>query len=333
MRIGRTVVIVGLVGAGLAGLLAYSQLAGAEPASWRWEWKQTDFSKTSVSFDEIRSGGPPKDGIPPIDDPKFVAIAEVEGLADTEPVIGLIINGDARAYPLSVLIWHEIANDTVGGVPVTVTFCPLCNAAVVFDRRAGGRVLDFGTTGKLRNSDLVMYDRQTESWWQQFIGEAIVGEMTGTRLKMVPSRFESLARFRARAPAGKVLVPNDPAMRRYGGNPYVGYDSMAMPFLYNGAMPENVAPLSRVVSLGRRGAWSFDLVRRLGEVKLDDGIVIRWEPGQNSALDGRVIAESADVGNVTVQRVTANGAEDVVYGVDFAFAYHAFFPESEIHTE
>ncbi len=333
MRIGRAAIVVGLAGAGLAGLLAFGPFAGAQPAGWRSEWKQTDFSKTSVGFDEIRSGGPPKDGIPPIDDPKFVPVAEVEGLADTEPVIGLIINGDARAYPLSVLIWHEIANDTVGGVPVTVTFCPLCNAAVVFDRRAGGRVLDFGTTGKLRNSDLVMYDRQTESWWQQFIGEAIIGEMTGTRLKMLPSRVESFARFRARAPDGKVLVPNNPSMRNYGGNPYVGYDSRATPFLYSGAMPENVAPLSRVVSLGRRGAWSFELVRRLGEVKLDDGIVIRWEPGQNSALDGPIIAESIDVGNITVQRVTASGAEDVVHGVDFAFAYHAFFPESKIHTE
>ncbi len=333
MRFGRAAVIVGLAGAGLAGLLVFGPFAGAEPAGWRWEWKQTDFTKTSISFDEIRSGGPPKDGIPPIDNPKFVSVAAVEGLADTEPVIGLIIGGEARAYPLSVLIWHEIANDTVGGVPVTVTFCPLCNAAVVFDRRAGGRVLDFGTTGKLRNSDLVMYDRQTESWWQQFIGEAIVGEMTGTRLKMLPSRVESLARFRARAPAGKVLVPNNPAMRDYGGNPYRGYDSMATPFLYNGAMPETVAPLSRVVSLGRRGAWSFELVQRLGEVKLDDGIVIRWEPGQNSALDRRIIAESIDVGNITVQRVTTDGAEDVVHGVDFAFAYHAFFPKSKIYTE
>ncbi len=108
---------------------------------------------------------------------------------------------------------------------------------------------------------------------------------------------------------------------------------MATPFLYNGAMPENVAPLSRVVSLGRRGAWSFELLQRLGEVKLDDGIVIRWAPGQNSALDGPIIAESIDVGNITVQRVTASGAEDVVHGVDFAFAYHAFFPDSKIHTE
>ncbi len=329
MRIGHKAV--GLAVVCLVGLLSVGPRA--EPSSWRWEWKNTDFAKTSINFDEIRSGGPPKDGIPSIDSPKFVAVAESKGLGDTEPVIGVIINGDARAYPLSVLIWHEIANDTVGGVPITVTFCPLCNAAVLFDRRVDGQVLDFGTTGKLRNSDLVMYDRQTESWWQQFTGEAIVGEMVGTRLKMLPSRVESFARFRARAPAGKVLVPNDPAMRRYGMNPYRSYDSTPAPFLYNGPMPTNVAPLSRVVSLGARGAWSFDLLRRVGEVKFDDGIVIRWEAGQNSALDAAVIADGADVGNVTVQRITANGTEDIVHGVDFAFAYHAFYPEAKIHTQ
>ena len=103
-------------------------------------------------------------------------------MSETEPVIGLVVNGDARAYPLKILIWHEIVNDTVGGVPVTVTYCPLCNSAIVFERTVDGRVLDFGTTGKLRNSDLVMYDRQTESWWQQFSGTAIVGAMTGTKL-------------------------------------------------------------------------------------------------------------------------------------------------------
>jgi hypothetical protein len=191
------------------------------PISWGVEWPNTDFSRKSIDFKEIFSGGPPKDGIPPLDDPKFVPVAEVGDLPGTEPVIGIILNGEAEAYPLRVMTWHEIANDTVGGVPVTVTYCPLCNSSIVFDRRLDGRVLDFGTTGKLRNSDLVMYDRQTESWWQQFSGTGIVGEMNGKVLKMIPSRLESFARFRERAPQGLVLVPNNPRMRRYGSNPYV----------------------------------------------------------------------------------------------------------------
>jgi Protein of unknown function (DUF3179) len=118
-------------------------------------------------------------------------------------VIGVVIDGDARAYPLRILIWHEIVNDVVGGVPVAVTYCPLCNTGIAFDRRVGEQVLELGTTGKLRNSDLVMYDRATESWWQQFLGEAIVGELTGARLTMLPSRLESFANFRERAPEGQ----------------------------------------------------------------------------------------------------------------------------------
>ncbi len=161
--------------------LGYSAVE-ASPEFWKIEWPKTDFEKTSVDFSEIMSGGPPKDGIPAINDPKFVAVSEVDDIPPTEPVVGLTLGGETKAYPLRILMWHEIVNDHVGGIPVSVTFCPLCNAAVVFDGRVGDKVLDFGTTGKLRNSDLVMYDRQTESWWQQFTGTAIVGEMLGTKL-------------------------------------------------------------------------------------------------------------------------------------------------------
>jgi hypothetical protein len=166
--------------------------AKADPATWKQEgWSKTDFSKSRIGWQEILSGGPPKDGIPSIDKPAFKPAAEDRELAATDPVIGLDIKGDARAYPLRVLIWHEIVNDVVGGMPITVTYCPLCNSAVVFDRRVPPHVLDFGTTGKLRNSDLVMYDRQTESWWQQFTGEAIVGTLAGTELKLIPACLES----------------------------------------------------------------------------------------------------------------------------------------------
>ena len=316
----------------VAGVVAFLAGAEASPDVWKYEWPKTDFEKHSIDYEEIFSGGPPKDGIPSIDDPKFIPLAEVEDLPATEPVVGLTINGDARAYPLRVLIWHEIVNDEVGGVPVSVTFCPLCNAAVVFDRRVAGKVLDFGTTGKLRHSDLVMYDRQTESWWQQFTGEAIVGAMLGTKLKFLPARLESFAKFKARAPKGRVLTPRQAGRRQYGANPYSGYDSSSTPFLYRGRMPAGIAPLSRVVSVEGR-AWSLEFLRRKTRIETDDGLVLNWEPGQNSALDRRIIAESFDVGNVTVQRKSAAGLEDVVYGVDFAFAFHAFHPDAEIVTK
>lgn len=326
----RHVLIAVLAGAtALAVLLA---AAVASPERWKYEWPKTDFSKHSVPFDEIFSGGPPKDGIPSIDDPKFVPVDEADDLIDTEPVIGFGVGDDVRAYPLRILTWHEIVNDVVGDVPVAVTFCPLCNAAIVFDRRVDGQVLEFGTTGKLRHSDLVMYDRQSESWWQQFTGEAIVGSMLGARLTVLPARLESFARFKARAPGGKVQVPSVEGMRAYGRNPYAGYDSAARPFLYGGAMPEGIAPLARVVSVDGR-AWSLALVREKGRIETDDGLVITWMPGQNSALDNQVIAEGTDVGNVVVQRRSKKGLEDVPYGVDFAFAFHAFNPEAVIATE
>ena len=318
------------LGALIVGL--YGSVALAAPGDqWTHEWPKTDFENTSVDLAEIFSGGPPKDGIPSIDEPEFLAVDEVD-MDDREPVIGFGVGDDIRAYPLRVLMWHEIVNDVVGGVPVAITFCPLCNAAMVFDRRVDGRVLDFGTTGKLRHSDLVMYDRQTESWWQQFLGEAIVGSMTGTRLKHLPARIESFAKFRARAPRGKVLVPGFSLFRSYGKNPYEGYDSLSTPWLYRGAMPTGIAPLARVITVGQE-AWSLDLLRELRTITKGD-MVITWEPGQASALDTAIIANGFDVGNVVVQRKTADGTlQDIAYGVDFAFAFSAFYPDGTIHLE
>ena len=309
----------------------YGSAAQAAPGErWQYEWPKTDFTIASVDLNDIFSGGPPKDGIPSIDDPRFVPIDEAD-LPDIEPVIGFGIGDDMRAYPLRVMMWHEIVNDVVGGVPVAVTFCPLCNASMVFDRRVDGQVLDFGTTGKLRHSDLVMYDRQTESWWQQFLGEAIVGELTGKRLKIIPSRIESVAKFRSRAPDGKFLVPTRPGTRRYGDNPYRGYDSSSWPMLFKGEAPKGVAPLSRVVTVGKE-AWSLELVRKMKRITKGD-LVITWEAGQNSALDAGRISQGRDVGNVLVQRQTKDGLVDVAYGVDFAFAFSAFHPGAVIHTE
>ena len=257
---------------GRAAVVAPGVAAFAEPASWGIERPRTDFTRHAVPLDEIVSGGPPKDGIPAVDRPQFVPVGGVRDLTDTKPVVAITIGGRSRAYPLCILVWHEIVNDSLGGVPITVTYCPLCNSSIVFDRRIDGRVFDFGTTGKLRNSDLVMYDRQTESWWQQFLGQAIAGEMTGKMLTMRPSRLESVARFRARAPDGEVLVPADPDLRRYGANPYASYDSVARPFLFRGPLPEGVAPMMRVVAMGAE-AWTLALLCTRGRIETDDLVI------------------------------------------------------------
>ena len=319
---------------GLMVMPAVVSGARADPTSWKAEgWSKTDFTKHAVPFKDILSGGVPRDGIPSIDKPKFIPIAEETELSATEPVIGLVIDGDARAYPLRILTWHEIVNDVVGGRPVAVTYCPLCNAAIVFDRLMDGKTLEFGTTGKLRNSDLIMYDRQTFSWWQQFTGEGIVGVMTGKALKMLPARLESFARFKARHPKGKVLIPNNPGMRPYGRNPYPGYDSLDQPFLFTGEFPKGIEPMARVVVVevnGKPQAIALDVLRKKGRMTLGE-LELSWSKGQASALDSPTLAEGRDVGNVVVTKPGKDGKRaDARYDLTFAFVFHAFHPQAAI---
>jgi hypothetical protein len=314
-------------------LLVVADALAAVPASadpvhrWIEAWPRTDFARSAVPLAEIRSGGPERDGIPSIDAPRFVAVTDAD-VPDVEPVVSVVVAGDARAYPLRILIWHQIVNDLVGGLPVAVTYCPLCNAAIVFDRRVDGRTVSFGSTGLVRHSDLVMYDRQTESWWQQYEGQGIVGAMAGVRLLAVPARLEAMGRFAERFPQGRVLVPPDETSRPYGRNPYTGYDSMPTPYNYDGPLPEDIAPLARVVSVGTR-AWSLALIRARGTVEVDD-LLIEWTPGQSSALDAKHIADGRDVGNVVVRRRQGGGFVDVAYTVGFAFVFKAFHPDAAI---
>lgn len=299
-------------------------LAQAEPSAWSAEWPATDFTKTSIAdWREIKSGGPPRDGIPAIDEPQFIRARDARGLGAREPVVTVAFEGQApRAYPIRYLMWHEIVNDTVGDVPIAVTFCPLCNSAMTFDRRVRGQVLNFGVSGKLRYSDMVMFDRQTESWWQQALGEGIVGAMTGVQLTALPTWMESWELFKECYPNGLVMA--EPAFaRRYGQNPYQNYDSAAQPFLYSGEDPPSGVPaLMRVVRVGNR-AWP--LTRLAGERQVREaGVTVTWRAGQASALDTAQIAKGKDVGNI---RVRDDAGRDVPHDVMFAFAFHALWPD------
>ena len=298
-------------------------------------WK-TDFDEHSVPLGEISSGGPGKDGIPAVDAPRFVAVSEVDYLEVREPVVQLELGGEARAYPLQILIWHEIVNDRIGGTPVAVTFCPLCNTTIVFDRRLDGRVLDFGTTGNLRNSDLVMYDRQTESWWQQFGGEAIVGTLTGKELRQLPAAIVAWEEFERGHPDGKVLSRETGFARDYGENPYAGYDSVDTPPIFEAANQndDRLPPKERVVFLEREGQQvvvPFSALVEKKEIDVEVGgeeLVVTWRPGTRSALDSGTIASSRDVGTALVR--SAETGELVVHDLPFWFAVAAFAPDAEI---
>jgi uncharacterized protein DUF3179 len=307
------------------GLLLMTGPGFAQVDFWKYEWPVTDFTKFSIPLSGIMGGGPPRDGIPAVTDPAFISAGDETRLGDREPVVTVEIDGQTpRTYPIRYLMWHEIVNDTIGDVPIAVTFCPLCNSAITFDRRVNGEVLNFGVSGKLAKSNLIMFDRQTESWWQQFLGEAIVGEMTGAKLKKLPGWMESWADFKARNPDG--LVMDQPkANRRYGSNPYTNYDT-GRPFLYNGENPPNgVNPMIRVVSVGDT-AWPLTRLREV-ETITEAGVTITWKKGTASALDGRSIAKSRDVGAIRV--VDAKTGEDIPHDMPFAFAFYAFFPDGK----
>lgn len=309
----------------LAALLTLAQPTFADPEIWRLSWPRTEFDKTSVAYDEIKFAGPAKDGIPAVLTPQFIAVRDETGIPDNEPVMTLELDGHTpRAYPIRYLIVHEIVNDHIGETPVAVTFCPLCNSGVTFDRRVDGKVLTFGVSGMLRHNDMVMYDHQTESWWQQAVGEAILGTFNGTELTSVPGWMESWSDYKSRNPDGLVLAP--PAGQgRYGSNPYWGYDSATIPFGYWGDLPDHIPALARVVRVDDR-AWPMTRIATLGELA-EDGVRITWHSGQASALDKPLISQSKDVGSIRVY--DAETGENLPHDVMFAFAFNAFWPDGQ----
>jgi hypothetical protein len=279
-------------------------LSPEDPPSGAEQEFNTDFTIHIIPYSEILSGGPPKDGIPAIDTPQFIPVGEADAwLEDLEPVTVFQEQGDVRVYPFQILTWHEIVNDTVGGRPVVVTFCPLCNTAIVFEATVNGRLLDFGTTGRLRFSNLLMYDRQTESWWQQASGEAVIGELTGVRLTFLPANIISWAEAKTQYPQAQVLSRDTGYTRRYGQNPYVGYDNInSSPFLFDGLTPEELPPMARVTTVELNDeavAYPNDVLKEIGVANDNVGgvdVVVFWQPGLASALDSGDIATGQDIG-------------------------------------
>jgi hypothetical protein len=272
-----------------------------------------------VNPEDIISGGPPPDGIPPIDEPRFVAPEDARFLANREPVLAVEIGGEAKAYPLQIMTWHEIVNDDIGGVPVSVTYCPLCNTGIAFERPTiDGQLLDFGTSGKLYNSNLVMYDRQTETFWSQATGQAITGPLTGEQLTFVPARIVAFGDWKAEHPDGLVLSRDTGHSRPYGQNPYVGYDSTTSPFLFSGDPDPRLPPLARILGIARAEdavAFPYETVAAAAvddwaivtEKVAGQHVVVFWKAGTASALDTDEIARGEDVGSIAAYRPEVDG--------------------------
>ena len=292
----------------------------------------------TVDLVDVIDGGQPPDGIPALDEPRFQRTADVRWVDDAEQVLVVEVGGQARAYPIQVLTHHEIVNDTIAGVPVAVTYCPLCASGIAFDRRVGDRVLSFGTSGRLYRSDLVMYDRQTESLWPQIEGAAVAGVLTGTRLTVLPGSLVSWQQWRAAHPDGWVLSRQTGYARDYGSNPYYRYDDKAsLPLFFDFPVDNRIGWLKQPVVGISSGADSLAVdvealrVDGVREVTVDDrDLTVWWLPGARSSLDDLAVGEGREVGTTAVfdpdldgRRLTFRPAGDAITDVETSSTWNA----------
>lgn len=289
----------------------------------------------------IVSGGPPPDGIRSIDEPVWRTAGDIDWLADEESVLVLTGERSIQIYPTQIMLWHEIVNAEIDGRPITVTYCPLCNSAVAFDRRLDGEVLDFGTSGALYHSALVMYDRQTESLWTHFDGRSVVGDFMGAELEVVPVQTLSWSDAAARWPDAMVLdrPTGELGQRPYGTSPYPNYDAIdeALPGFFQGSADPRLPEKHRVVGVvGENETVAVDraLIEQQTplEITLDKQLVrLEHRPGVRSALDGRLVAEGNDIGAIAAVIVNSDGSTDPIGVLDtFWFAWSSYYPETKV---
>jgi hypothetical protein len=333
-------IIIGSIGwLGSNLVMAQQDLCGFESIVDAKVWQNTDFCNHQYSASQFLSGGVPRDGIPPIYPQGYLYPENITGiggktpayqisyqtieqgnewLTDVSPVLVVEVEGESRAYPLGILTRHEIANTEIAGVPVAVTFCPLCNTGIAFRRELDGQVLHFGVSGYLRNSDLVMWDHETESWWQQATGEGVVGTMAGKQLEFLSASMVSWGEFKSQYPDGSVLAPPRDDRFGYDYNPYAGYDSSTTPFLYRGMIDDRLPAMERVLSfiMGDTETpiavvYPFSVLESVVVANDSVGgvpVVVFWQPGAASALDSSRISESEMVGSAMLfERTLADG--------------------------
>ncbi|MBZ0185946.1 MAG: DUF3179 domain-containing protein, partial [Candidatus Obscuribacterales bacterium] len=300
-----SILLLGVLGAcGLPGASKKSTAAFSQGG----QWTNTDFSKIIVPMSEFKTGGIMKDGIPAIDKPTFVDYRKADAwLSDQAPILVVTVDGKSHGYPLAVLLWHEIINDTVGGVPLAATYCPLCSAPIVFQRQLDGMTLTFGTTGRLRKSDLVMYDRQTQSWWQQYTGRCLVGSLAGKRLFIIQSKVMAYGKMKEELPAAEMLSKSTGYSRSYGFTPYIGYErTKGTPPLFNGEIDDRLPPLERVVGvLANRSRRAYQLRTFKDQALLNDKLggvpLVLFRTGKTHCdLDSMKLDESRTAPTVSV---------------------------------
>ena len=306
--------IVALVGV-LLGAVVYKFAISAGPNNG------FDLSNSSLPRDEILHGGPPRDGIPAISDPTMISPAEASFLQPGDRVVGIVLHGEARAYPIGILNWHEIVNDTINGQRFAVTYCPLCGTAVAFDATIDGEATDFGVSGLLYNSDVLLYDRATESLWSQIMSQAISGERLGMKLTALPISHTTWRDWLQKHPATQVMSDNTGYSRDYRRNPYAGYEkSRYTYFAVNNEAPDNYHPKEVVLGLEVDGvfkAYPFVELDKNGKSRFSD------------TVNGKAYQFDWDSDNRSLTVTNAAGAE--IAGIQgFWFAWFAFHPDTQV---
>lgn len=301
----------------LSTLLFSLLLAGNASADTK---NNFDLSNSLIPSKDILIGGPPRDGIPSIDNPKFLKANAAKFIRPADRVIGITINGESRAYPINILNWHEIVNDQIQGVPVSVTYCPLCGTGLVYEAKVKGRVLKFGVSGLLYNSDVLLYDRQTESLWSQILSKGINGPMKGQKLTMIPSSQTSWASWLKKNPNTKVLSTDTGFSRDYSRSPYGNYDQNSDTYFPVSARSRAYHAKERVLGItinGKHKAYPFVELGKLGTNSLKDTF-----QGQNLTIN-------FDVANRDGQVLDAKGKPlELVNG--FWFAWYAFHQDTAV---
>lgn len=279
--------------------------------------------KYIVDPDKILSGGPPKDGIPSIDNPTYVSVSEADWIEDNELVLAIEHKGVKRVYPLQILVWHEIVNDVIEGDPLLITYCPLCGSGIAYERFIefeGERIeVEFGTSGKLYNSNLVMYDRKTNTYWSQIDGLAIVGELTGQELKEVSIDTVVWRDWKKAHPDSEVLSQKTGFLRAYGKDPYGSYYEDSFLFFPVEAEDDRIHPKNVIFGIEVNGVFKAYREEDLKDV----GVITDTVDGVN------VTVERDEVGIVKV--TNTDTGEEIVKERDFWFAWYAFHPNTLLY--
>lgn len=309
-------ILLGFVG--IAGVIWYMQANRFSVPSGETV-PTPDGTKHSIALDEILSGGPGKDGIPSIDNPVFISAKESSFLNDTDPGVGLVVKGEARFYPYRILVWHEIVNDTIQGEPVLVTYCPLCATGIAFERKVAGVEQEFGVSGRLWRSNLLMYNRadgeKNESLWSQVLGEAVLGVNTGEKLTIMPSDIVRWSDWKKLHPDTKVLSADTGTARDYGRDPYGDYytsESVSFGASFSDTRLHPKALVAGIEINGKYKAYSIEALN-VGETR--------------DTFEGKdVVVNKDSAGRITVSAL----GERVPHIPSFWFSWLAVHPETEL---